>query len=142
MPDIAMQVDVQAPAQDVYQALTTTEGIAGWWTDRNRTTGVTGEVDRFDFPGAPMTYELRVDQAEPAKALSWHCLTGPPAWVGTDIRWTIRPASEGGSQVVFDHAGFAEVDAMFRIVTLGWAQMIMGLKQYVETGQADPFFRN
>jgi uncharacterized protein YndB with AHSA1/START domain len=141
VPDIAMQFDADVPADAVYRALTTTEGIAGWWTDRNRTAGVAGGVDTFDFPGAPMSYEMRVDQAEPAKLLSWHCVAGPPAWVGTDVRWTIRP-SDGGTTVLLDHTGFGEVDSMFRIVTLGWAQMIIKLKQYLESGKADPFFRH
>jgi uncharacterized protein YndB with AHSA1/START domain len=141
MPDIAMQVDVDAPADALYRALTTTEGIAGWWTDRNNTAGVPGNVDTFEFPGTPLTYRMRVDQAEPGKLLSWHCQAGPPAWDGTDIRWTLRPAGEG-TLVVFDHTGWGEIDTMFRIVTLGWAQMIMSLKRYAETGAADPFFRN
>jgi len=86
---------------------------------------------------------MRVDQAESGKLLSWRCQAGPPAWDGTDIRWTLRPANEGeGTLVVFDHTGWAEIDTMFRIVTLGWAQMILRLKRYAETGQAAPFFRN
>jgi uncharacterized protein YndB with AHSA1/START domain len=141
MPDIAMQVEVDAPAEAVYRALTTTDGIAGWWTDRNQTKGVPGEVGSFEFPGAPMAYRMRVDQADSGKLLTWHCLEGPPAWAGTDVRWALQPAGDG-TLVVFDHAGFAEVDAMFRIVTLGWAQMITSLKRYLETGEPNPFFRN
>lgn len=141
MPDIAMQIDVDTPADAVYRALTTTVGIAGWWTDRNQTAGAAGEVDTFDFPGVPMSYEMRVDQAEPAKLLHWHCIAGPPAWVGTDVRWTIQPAGAGVT-VLLDHAGFGEVGSMFRIVTLGWAQMIIRLKQYLESGEANPFFRH
>ncbi len=49
--DIAMQIDVPAAAQDVYAALTTTAGVAGWWTTRNETEGRPGEIDRFWFPG-------------------------------------------------------------------------------------------
>jgi hypothetical protein len=29
---------------------------------------------------------------------------------------------------------------MFRIVTLGWAQMLLQLKQYLDSGQPAPFF--
>jgi uncharacterized protein YndB with AHSA1/START domain len=141
MPDIAMQIEVDAPADALYRALTTTEGIAGWWTDRNNTAGVPGKVDTFEFPGTPLTYRMRVDQAEPGKLLSWHCQAGPPAWDGTDIHWILQPSGDG-TLVVFDHTGWGEIDTMFRIVTLGWAQMIMALKRYAETGEADPFFQN
>jgi hypothetical protein len=42
--------------------------------------------------------------------------------------------------VRLDHAGFASVDDMFRTVTVGWPQMLLSLKAYVETGAQAPFF--
>jgi hypothetical protein len=30
---------------------------------------------------------------------------------------------------------------MFRIVTVGWAQMLLSLKDYLESGERKPFFR-
>lgn len=39
-----------------------------------------------------------------------------------------------------DHTGFAGVDDLFRIVTVGWAQMLLSLKEYLESGQRKPFF--
>jgi hypothetical protein len=32
------------------------------------------------------------------------------------------------------------VDDMFRIVTVGWAQILLSLKAYLETGVRKPFF--
>lgn len=144
MPDIAMQIDVASSAEAAYRALTTTEGVAGWWTDRNETSGIAGQVDRFHFPGVPVSWDMRVEQAEPAKLLAWHCVGGPPQWVGTDVRWTLQPASDGpdGTLIVLDHTGFTEIDPMFRIVTLGWAQMLLRLRDYLQTGTSAPFFQH
>jgi hypothetical protein len=44
--------------------------------------------------------------------------------------------------VLLDHTGFAEVDSMFRIVTLGWAQMLLRLQRYLMTGTPAPFFQH
>jgi uncharacterized protein YndB with AHSA1/START domain len=140
MPDIAMQIDVGADPATVYRALTTTEGVAGWWTTRNQTTGMVGETDRMCFPDAPMAWELRVDEAVPGKLLARHCVGGPPAWVGTDVRFALEAAPNGGTRVLFDHTGFAAVDEMFRIVTLGWAQMLLQLQRHTETGEPAPYF--
>jgi hypothetical protein len=41
---------------------------------------------------------------------------------------------------VFDHTGFADKEGMFRVVTLGWAQMLLRLKGYAESGTPAPFF--
>ena len=50
-----------------------------------------------------------------------------------------RPSTTG-SVVRLDHTGFAAVDDMFRIVTVGWAQMLLSLKAYLESGVRKPFF--
>jgi uncharacterized protein YndB with AHSA1/START domain len=139
MPDIAMQTEVATSPEDTYRALTTSDGVAGWWTDRSSVAGAVGGVDRFHFPGAPMSWDMRVEQAEPGKLLAWHCLGGPPQWVGTDVRWTLQPI-EAGTLVLLDHEGFAEVDAMFRIVTLGWAKVVLRLNDYLATGTPNPIF--
>ena len=140
MPDIAIQIDTTADPAATYTALTTTDGVAGWWTTRNQTSGTVGEVDQMWFPDAPMAWELRVDEAVPGKVLARHCVGGPPQWVGTDVRFALEPAPQGGTRILFDHTGFAQVDEMFRVVTLGWAQMLLQLKQYLDSGQPAPFF--
>jgi uncharacterized protein YndB with AHSA1/START domain len=140
MPDIAIQVDTTADPAAAYTALTTAEGVAGWWTARNQTSGTVGEVDQMWFPDAPMTWELRVDEAVPGKVLARHCVGGPPQWIGTDLRFSLEPAPQGGTRILLDHTGFAQVDEMFRIVTLGWVQMLLQLRQYLDSGQPAPFF--
>ncbi|HEX6676244.1 MAG TPA: SRPBCC domain-containing protein [Actinomycetes bacterium] len=72
--------------------------------------------------------------------LARHRVGGPPDWVGTDVRFTLEAGPGGGTRVVFDHAGFAQVNEMFRIVTLGWAQMLQRLERYAASGEPAPFF--
>lgn len=140
MADIAMQIDIAAEPAAVYPALTNTQGIAGWWTTKNETAAQVGQTNRYWFPGVPMSYDMRVTEAEPDRALAWECIGGPSPWIGTAVRWTLTPGPDGGTLVLLDHTGFAEVDAMYRRVTLGWAQMIQRLKEYAETGRPVPFF--
>jgi hypothetical protein len=110
MADIAIQIDTTADPAAAYTALTTTDGVAGWWTTRNQTSGTVGEVDQMWFPDAPMAGNRLVS------------------------------APQGGARILLDHTGFAQVDEMFRIVTLGWAQMLLQLKQYLDSGRPAPFF--
>lgn len=55
------------------------------------------------------------------------------------VAWTIDKAADAVI-VRLDHNDFAEVDDMFRIVTVGWAQMLLSLKAYLESGRRRPFF--
>jgi uncharacterized protein YndB with AHSA1/START domain len=80
--------------------------------------GIQIAVDRMWFPDAPIAWELR-----------------------TDVRFTLEPGAQGGTRILFDHTGFAQVDEMFRMVTLGWVQMFLRLSQYLESGQPVPFFQ-
>jgi len=140
MADIALQIDIGADPADVYTALTTADGVANWWTTRNATSNTVGEINHYYFPDAPVSWDMRIDAADPGSLVSWHCIGGPPPWIGTDVRWTIQAKPDGGSVVVFDHTGFAEIDEMFRIVTLGWAEMVLRLRDYLESGKPVPYF--
>ncbi|MFD7445877.1 SRPBCC domain-containing protein [Streptomyces sp. NPDC059909] len=85
-----------------------------------------------------MTWDFRIETAEPGKRLTQTVVAGPPQGIGIEIVHALEAHPEGGTVVRFDHAGFAEVDDMFREVTMGWAGMFMRLKEYVETGTPGP----
>src|SRR4029453_13126008 len=107
MPDIAIQIDTTADPAAAYTALTTTGGVAGWWTTRNQTSGTVGEVDKMWFPDAPMAWELRVDEAVPGKVLARHCVGGPPQWIRTPVRFVPQTAPHGGTSALPDHTSVA-----------------------------------
>jgi hypothetical protein len=75
------------------------------------------------------------------KLLARHCVGGPPAWIGTDVRFTLEATADGGPRILLDHTGFREVDEMFRMVSLGWARMLLQLQRHTETGAPAPYFQ-
>ena len=62
-----------------------------------------------------------------------------PAGRGTRVGWGVEPA-DAGVVVRLDQTGFATVDDMFRIVTVGWAQMLLSRRGYLASGVRKPFF--
>jgi uncharacterized protein YndB with AHSA1/START domain len=50
MTDIMHRVGIKAPPSKVYAALTTIEGVAGWWT--RETSGVSKPGGTIDFSSA------------------------------------------------------------------------------------------
>jgi uncharacterized protein YndB with AHSA1/START domain len=129
-----------ADAASAYTALTTQDGITGWWTSRATVDGDgTGDRLSMSFPDAPVTWDMRVVTADRPATVEWDCTGGPPGWSETRVRWGLEP-TDGGTVVRLDHVGFPAVDDMFRIVTVGWAQMLLSLKAYLETGVRKPFF--
>jgi len=141
MADMHHLVEVQGvDAAAAFSALTTSDGVTAWWTSRAEVPGArVGDVLRMSFPDAPMTWDMRIVEADGPTGLRWECLGGPPGWPGTDVAWGLENTGSG-AVVRLDHTGFSTVDDMFRIVTVGWSQMLLSLKAYLESGRRQPFF--
>lgn len=75
MPNIRHEVLIGAPADQVFTALTTSEGLSGWWTPEAQTTPTRGSVGRFPF-GATYFKEMEVTDLDSPRHLGWKCVTG------------------------------------------------------------------
>src|ERR1044072_2499082 len=92
MVDILHRVGIKTSSPDkVYDALTTVEGLAGWWTDDTRGSG----VDRGGLGGRA---------AEP---VAWRVVDGPDEWIGTTIDWDLRQDGDW-TIVLFRHQDWKE----------------------------------
>ncbi|WP_405604564.1 SRPBCC domain-containing protein [Streptomyces sp. NBC_01410] len=138
MADIAMQLHIEADADTVYAAISTTEGIRGWFTTTaTADQGVNG-LHELAFPGVPEPWRLRVAEAEPGKRLVLAGENGP--WTGTVQTYEVLTRPEGDVTLRFTHSGFPAVDDAYRDFTYGWATKFVQLKAYAETGEPAPFF--
>jgi uncharacterized protein YndB with AHSA1/START domain len=144
MVDIVHRVGIQAPASQVYAALTTLDGLAGWWTRHTSSPpGPSGPQPhiRFSFrdtAGQEMgAFDMAVLQQVPDQAVHWRVASGPPEWVGTQIEFGL--AQEGATTVVrFAHRGWREEVEFMAHCSMKWATFLLSLRQYVETGTGRP----
>lgn len=135
MVDILHRVGVEAPVADVYEALTTLDGLRGWWTvdtDGDPSTGGTLAF-RFDVGG----FDMRVLELEPDAHVRWEVVDGPPEWIGTVIDWRLSQEDEWAI-VLFEHAGWAEPVPFMSHCSTKWATFLLSLKSLVETGKGAP----
>lgn len=136
MAEAVFLVDVDAPKSALTEALTTQEGIVGWWTDDAK--WEEGLIS-LGFAEAPERFSLRVD-SESSEQISWTSVGEfPPHWAGTEIVWNLmdNPDSDG-SRLFFEHKGFPAPDPMLGHTATVWGQLMGSLKRYCETGVADP----
>jgi len=82
MPDIAMQLTIEAAPETVYTAISTADGIHGWFTATAAAGEGVGSLHELEFPGVPGAWRLRVTEAEPGKRLVLAGENGP--WTGTE----------------------------------------------------------
>ena len=135
MVDILHRVGVIASRDVVYRALTTTEGLAAWWTHDTSGNGAAGGVLEFRFE--PGGFDMSVLEASPSERVLWEVVDGPAEWIGTRISWELR--TEGDFTIIlFAHQGWREpVEFMYHCSTK-WATFLMSLKKLVETGKGEP----
>jgi hypothetical protein len=140
MASILLRVPIAAGPKVVSDALATSEGVCGWWS--NRTQGPSGpnSTMKVSFPDAPMTFDFEVTEQTPRDRVSWHCLAGPPEWVGTDVSFDIQQGEAGGTSLLFTHSGWATTEESFPFIAYSWAQILPRLKNLAESGRAQPFF--
>jgi uncharacterized protein YndB with AHSA1/START domain len=136
MVDILHRVGVAAKTpEDVYEALTTVDGLAGWWTDQ--TTGDPDVGGTLEFRFIPGGFDMDVIELEPAKRVHWQVADGPPEWVGTHVTFDLSEV-DGYTIVLFKHEGWAEPGEFMHHCSTKWASYLLSLKQLVETGEGAP----
>jgi uncharacterized protein YndB with AHSA1/START domain len=141
MVDIIHRVGIKAPVSKVYAALSTVEGVAGWWT--KDTTGVSkpsGHIEvRFLSPSGKEigSMNMEVMALDPSKKVHWRFTSGPAEWVGTDVIFNL---SQDGDYtiVLFGHKNWREAGEFTSHCSMKWATFLLSLKDLVETGKGKP----
>lgn len=137
MVDILHRVGIKASPHDVYNALTTLDGLSAWWT--NDTTGETGigGVIHFQF-GDRGFFDMKVLERDPGKRVVWEVVKGPKEWIGTKVIWDLKLQGEG-TTILFKQQGWREPVEFMHHCSTKWATFLMSLKAMLESGAGTPF---
>ncbi len=136
--DYRKTIRVKATPGALFDALTTTSGLAAWWTRATGSGDGGGEL-RFFFNSAEPCV-MHVDRAVRPVSVRWTVTDCGflPDWVGTRPTFTITPVDGDGSELAFRHHGLtAELDCIEEC-TRGWDHFLASLRQYVEAGHGNP----
>lgn len=136
MVDILHRVGIKSPSPDgVYAALTTVDGLAGWWADKTQGQSEVGGVLEFRFDAGG--FDMKVLELQPAARVLWQVTDGPEEWVGTTVSWDLKQDGDY-TIVLFKHQGWREPVEFMHHCSTKWALFLMSLKSLVETGRGAP----
>ena len=136
MVDILHKVGIEASSvDDVYAALTTVQGLSGWWADNTQGDSRVGGVLQFRFDAGGIDTKV-VELRDPQRVL-WEVVDGPEEWIGTTISFDLKQDGDYVS-VLFKHQGWKEPVEFMHHCSTKWAIFLMSLKSLVETGQGAP----
>ncbi len=133
MPNILHRLTIDAPPERVHQLAATREGIQQWWTGQP----VAGD----DKIGGHLSVSFR-DPANPAATFEvverspgqvvWRCVHGPHDWIDTLITYALKPRDDGGTTLLFSHAGWRQENEFMNGCSTNWASYLMSLKSGAE----------
>jgi uncharacterized protein YndB with AHSA1/START domain len=158
MPDIRQNLFIAKPIDTVFSAITTEQGLSGWWTPKVTASPMLGSVARFGF-GPSYIKEMLIDEIEPPHSLRWRCVAGTEEWVGTvltfqlfggqrtalmqshpEVQGQIEQAGafEAGTILCFAHSNWRGSTPMFAECSYTWGRFLHSLKLLCETGRGHP----
>jgi uncharacterized protein YndB with AHSA1/START domain len=137
--DILHRIGTTTTPDEVYDALTTLEGLADWWTTDTTGDAAPGGTLKFRF-GDAGGFDMKVLDQLPNKRVAWQVIDGPQEWIGTHVTFDLTQ-EDGYTIVLFKHEGWREQVEFMAHCSTKWATFLMSLKQLVETGAGDPYPR-
>ncbi|MEV0169303.1 SRPBCC family protein [Nonomuraea fuscirosea] len=136
MADILHRIGVeQSSPEQVYNALTTLDGLSGWWTEK--TSGETGLGGVIEFRFGAGGFDMKVAGLDPGRLVRWEVVGGPLEWIGTSVQWDLRQDGDH-TILLFKHEGWREPVEFMHHCSTKWGTYLMSLKQLIETGQGAP----
>ncbi len=139
MPDIRHRVVISAPLENVYQAVSTSQGISEWWTrDGVQGESLEGSTLAFYFGGSDPAAVMEVTRLDPEGSVKWRCIDGADEWIGTSQSFDLSRQGDN-TVVLFTHAGWRSPSEFMAHCSARWAYFLLSLKSLVETGKGTPF---
>lgn len=99
MKKIHHVVDVDAPAERVWWALTETDGLTGWWSTVLDSSGAAvGLRQAWTFAG-DFNPVMEVTENVERSRLAWHCTGGHGNWQDNDFTFELDPLEDGRTRL-------------------------------------------
>jgi uncharacterized protein YndB with AHSA1/START domain len=136
MPDILHKVDIQSSPEETYTALTTLDGLAGWWTTTTQGNPDVGGTIAFRF-GPQGGFDMKVLELQHGQHVLWQVVGGPEEWLGTMVSFTLRRDGDY-TVVLFEHRGWKEPVEFMHHCSTKWATYLLSMKSLLEGGRGRP----
>ncbi|MFI5131976.1 MAG: SRPBCC domain-containing protein [Chitinophagales bacterium] len=130
MPDIRHLVFIKSTPERIYQAISTQEGIASWWSVHNNAKPQAGSEYRISF-GGEYYKTIKVTDLLPNKRVEWEILEATPEWLNTKVTFDISVGKDC-AELRFTHSGWKDYTDMFAQCSYHWAIYLGNLKTFTE----------
>lgn len=131
-------ISIKAPIENVYEAITTAEGLSSWWT---KLAELEGQRATFRFDEGTTYAVMQIERQIPNKEVVWRCseqyfvIEGSEKtneWVGTVIWFELSENPDKSTALEFTHEGLVPTLDCYKICEQGWDYFLKKLRQYLQ----------
>jgi len=138
--DLIHRIEISAPAEKIYRALTTEEEIRGWWTTDVKMDNKAGGKATFGFFKHSTEFQMQIEELKAPSVVRWKCVGGSsPDWVGTTQEFVLEPQNDA-VLLKFCHGGWKSGGDHCYYCNTTWGHLFVCLKNYTERGVRNPYF--
>jgi uncharacterized protein YndB with AHSA1/START domain len=144
MADSLHEITIESPIQVVFDAWSTPQGLASWWTADCHIAGERGEVNVFGFSGRSVLFHFHVDEQVSPCRVQWTGIEGPnmpDEWVGTTIDVQLIEEGEKRTRVRFSHRDWRSLEGSYRLCNTTWGELMYRLRDACEGRGTGPLFK-
>jgi len=135
-PDYAAHLTVGVPIETAFTAVSTVDGLRGWWTEHTDGSAEPGGKLRFEFPRYEITKFMRVQESARPTLVRWVCTEcSLPEW----LTFRLTEAGPARTELRFTHAGLRPQLECYGSCSAGWNYYLGSLASYLGTGTGQPY---
>jgi uncharacterized protein YndB with AHSA1/START domain len=134
------KITIDAAKEDVFKAITTIDGLQGWYTAMAEGDAGHERKIKLGFKSKEGPFHWKVLIPEPGSIVQWECLEGPGSSAGSTAVFKLADKGGGRTTVDLDHKVIDETDEKLKVCNTMWGALMLHLKKYVETKRTEPAF--
>jgi len=139
--ELIHRIEIEAPVEKIYRAITTEDGIRAWWTTDVKMDLYAGGAARFGFFQHSTVFTMCIEKLTPPSFVLWKCIESTsPEWIGTTQEFRLEQQSGGEVLLKFSHTGWEAGCEHCYFCNTTWGHLLVCLKQYAEKGIKNPYF--
>ncbi len=135
--EIQHDLTISAPIEKVYDAVSQPDHLKNWWP--LKCTGVPKLNEEYNFYFGPeYNWYGKVSKIEDEKSFFIKMTKSDEDWDPTTFGFDMEKR-EGTVYLRFRHSGWPHLNDHFKTSSQCWADLLNGLKAYIEKGEIIPF---
>ena len=139
MKTILHVVDVAAPREKIFAALSSSDGLSAWWTTSVSGDAGSGGLIHFKF-GGDFNPDMKVTQFDSPSRIGWRCVEGVTQWADNTFSFELVDRDTSVTALRFRQNYATELtDDDYGTYNYNWGYYLESLRLYCEHGKGKPF---